>query len=194
MEIAVTRKPLSWFTRRNNIRQKQRSEAELRELGKSLRERQLSPIWAKSNRTLPIGYGRLEAATLEKLEALDVVISDESVSEFDVVAIQSQENMLRQDLSDFEKDCIVERLRALCPKLMAKDVAERLHVDPSTITRLMSASKGKAIGLDEAIDAVLAAAKEIKRARDEGLDLRMAQAVWEKRLKKSVSGERRRSS
>jgi ParB/RepB/Spo0J family partition protein len=260
----LTRKPLSWFTRGNNIRQKQRSEAELRELGKSLRERQLSPVWAKSDGTLLIGYGRLEAATLEKLEALDVVITDESLSEVDVVAIQSQENMLRQDLSDFEKVCIVERLRALCPKLMAKDLAERLHVDPSTITRLMSASKvipavreafeagaitlshvyelsklesqqqhellpvavngasrdtistegrrrrnrngsavrlnrvkcpladatvivtGNAIGLDEAIDAVLTAAKEMKRARDDGLDAKTAQAVWEKRLTKAA--------
>jgi hypothetical protein len=113
MEITVTRKPLSWFTRRNNIRQKQRSEAELRELGKSLRERQLCPIWAKSDKTLLIGYGRLEAATLEGLEALQIVITVESLSEFDVVAIQSQENMLRQDLSDSEKGCIVERLRAV---------------------------------------------------------------------------------
>jgi hypothetical protein len=48
---------------------------------------------------------------------------------------------------------------------------------------------GKAIGLDEAIDAVLAAAKEMKRARDEGLDARVAQSVWEKRLKKSANGE-----
>jgi hypothetical protein len=29
MEMTVTRNPLPWFTRRNNIRQKQRSEAEL---------------------------------------------------------------------------------------------------------------------------------------------------------------------
>jgi ParB-like chromosome segregation protein Spo0J len=137
----LTRKPLSWFRRGSNIRQKQRSEAESRQLGKSLRERQLSPVWAMSDGTLLIGYGRLEAATLEGLESLDVVITDKAVTEVDVLAIQFQENMLRQDLSDFEKVCIVERLRALCPKLIAKDLAERLHVDPSTITRLMSASK-----------------------------------------------------
>jgi hypothetical protein len=45
---------------------------------------------------------------------------------------------------------------------------------------------GKAIGLDEAIDAVLAAAREMKRARDEGLDAKTAQAVWQKRITKAV--------
>jgi hypothetical protein len=48
---------------------------------------------------------------------------------------------------------------------------------------------GDAIGLDEAIDAVLAAAKEMKRARDEGLDAKTATAVWEKRLKRSASAD-----
>lgn len=135
------RKPLPFFKRGPNVRTKQRSEAELRELGKSLRERQLSPVWAKSDGTLLVGYGRLEAAELEGLDGLDVVITDEPFTEADVLVIQAQENILRQDLSDFDKVCIVERLRALCPKLMAKDLADRLHVNPSTITRLMSVSK-----------------------------------------------------
>ena len=136
-----TRKEFCWFKRGTNVRKKERSEAELRELGKGLRERQLSPVWAKPDGTLLIGYGRLDAAFLEGLDGLDVVITDEPLTEADVLIIQAQENMLRQDLSDFDKVCMVERLRDLCPKLMAKDLAELLHVDPSTITRLLSASK-----------------------------------------------------
>lgn len=132
-----TRRDLSFFKRGSNSRTKQRSEADLRALGKSLRERQLSPVWATSDGTLLVGFGRVEAAELEQLDALDVVITDEPLSDADILLIQAQENMLRQDLSDYEKACIVERLRALCPKLMAKDIAERLHVDPSTVTRLM---------------------------------------------------------
>jgi ParB family transcriptional regulator, chromosome partitioning protein len=260
-----TRKELSWFKRGTNVRKKERSEADLRELGKSLRERQLSPVWAMSDGTLLIGYGRLDAAVLEGLQALDVVVTDEALAEADVLIIQAQENILREDLSDFDRVCLVERLRELRPKLMAKDLADRLHVDPATITRLLSASKvipaarealeagaitishiyamskaseqeqhellglalggasrdaietegrrrrngngsaarlnrircplakatvivsGEAIGLDDSIDAVLAAAKEMKRARDEGLDARTAQAVWQKRLKKAAS-------
>lgn len=259
-----TRKPLSFFKREKNVRKKERNEAELRELGKSLRERQLSPVCAQSDGSLLVGYGRLDAALLEGLDGLDAVITDEPLSEADVLFIQAQENMLRRDLSDFEKVCAVERLRALCPKLMAKDLADRLHVDPSTITRLMSVSKvipaarealeagainishvyamskaseqeqhallrlalggasreaieaegrkrrngkgavvrlssvrrplpnatvivsGQAIGLDEAIEAVVAAAKELKRAREEGLDAKTAQAVWQKRLTKAA--------
>jgi len=260
-----TRKPLSWFKRGPNCRTKQRSEAELRELGRSLRKRQLAPVWARSDRTLFIGNGRLDAAELEGLDGLDVVITDEPLSEADILLIQAQENMLRQDLSDFEKVCIVERLRDHWPELMAKDLADRLHVDPSTITRLMSVSKvipaarealeagaitishiyamskvseqqqhdllrlalggasrdaietesrrrrngngsgvrlnrvkcplpnatvsvcGIAIGLDEAIEACIAATRAMKAARDEGLDPKTAQAVWEKRLKKVAS-------
>ncbi len=259
-----TRKPPSFFQRGTNVRQKKRTEAALRELGRALREKQLSPVWARPDGTLLIGYGLLDAAILEGLDALDVVITDEPLSEADILVIQAQENMLREDLSDFDKVCLVERLRALCPKLMAKDLADRLHVDPSTITRLMSASKvipaarealeagaitishvypmskvseqqqhdllrlalggasrdaietesrkrrngsgsavrlsrikcplptatvivsADAIGLDESIEAVLAAAKEMKRARDEGLDAKTAQAVWLKRLNKAT--------
>jgi ParB family transcriptional regulator, chromosome partitioning protein len=260
-----TRKELLWFKRGTNVRKKERSHAELRELGKGLRQRQLSPVWAKPDGTLLIGYGRLDAAELEGLDALDVVITDEPLTEADVLIIQAQENMLRQDLSDFDKVCMVERLRDLRPKLMAKELADSLHVDPSTITRLLSASKvipaarealqagaitishvyamsraseqqqhellrlalggasrdalenesrkrrpgkgsavrlsrvrcplpkvtvivsGEGIGLDESIDAVLAAAKEMKRARDEGLDAKTAQAVWQKRITKAAS-------
>jgi hypothetical protein len=264
-----TRKCLSFFKRGTNVRTKQRTEAELRELGKSLRERQLSPVWAKADGTLLIGFGRLEAAELEQVDALDVVIIDEPLTEADILLIQAQENMLRQDLSDYEKVCIVERLQTLCPKLMAKDIAERLHVDPATISRLMAASRvipaarealefggitmshvyaiskvseteqhellrlalggasreaieterrkrrgrngsavrlnrikwpltsatvivtGDAIDLDEAIEALTAAAKEMRRARDEGHDARSVQALFQSRSAKAVvSGEK----
>src|ERR1700730_10967939 len=111
-----TRKPLPFFKRGPNVRTKQRSVAELRELGKSLRERQLSPVWAKPDGTLLMGDGRRDAAVLEGLDALDVVITDEPMTEADVLVIQAQENMLREDLSDFDKVCLIERLRALCPK------------------------------------------------------------------------------
>jgi ParB/RepB/Spo0J family partition protein len=258
----LTRKQLSWFKRGTNARQKQRSEAELRELGKSLRERQLSPVWATSFGLLLIGYGRLDAAELEGLQELDVVITDEELSEADILEIQAQENWLREDLAVSDRVHVVERLKVLRPKLTAKDIAERLHVDPSTITRLMSVSKvipavreafeagaitlshayelskldpkqqhellavavnggsreaisterrkrrngnrsairlsrvkcplpnatvvvtGDSIGLEEAIDAVLAAAKEMKRARDAGHDARSVQAFWQSRSTK----------
>lgn len=264
----LTRRRLSWFKRGINARRKQRSVAELRELGKSLRKRQLAPVWATSLGLLLIGYGRLDAAELEGLEELDVVITDEELTEADILIIQAQENWLREDLAETDRVHVVERLKALCPTLMAKDIAERLHVDPSTITRLMAVSSkvipavreafeagaitlshayelskvdsrqqhellavavnggsrdaisterrrrrnvsgsavrltrvkcplanatvivsGDAVGLDEAIEACIAATKAMKAARDEGLDAKTAQAVWEKRLKRSASSQ-----
>jgi ParB family transcriptional regulator, chromosome partitioning protein len=45
---------------------------------------------------------------------------------------------------------------------------------------------GNAIELDGSIEAALAAAEEMKRARDEGLDAKTAMAAWQKRLKKAA--------
>jgi hypothetical protein len=45
---------------------------------------------------------------------------------------------------------------------------------------------GDALRLDDAIEACIAATRAMKAAREEGLDAKTAQAVWEKRLKKSA--------
>jgi hypothetical protein len=180
--------------------------------------------------------------------------------------MQFAENEQRENFSDFERWKIVEELRQLYPKWMAKEIAGALQKDPTWVTHYSSPSNcipavqeafeagrlgisdcyaiskvsdrdqhemlalklggatrdaleqavrrinrpnrngsavrlsrikcplpnatvivsGDSIGLDESIDAVLAAAKEMKRARDEGLDARTAQAVWLKRLKKAA--------
>lgn len=45
---------------------------------------------------------------------------------------------------------------------------------------------GTGIGLDEGIEALTAAAREMKKARDEGLDAKTAQAVWQKRNERTA--------
>ncbi|MDZ4858033.1 MAG: ParB/RepB/Spo0J family partition protein [Candidatus Hydrogenedentes bacterium] len=136
------RKPLSWFKRGSNVRKSERSEIELLAIGQSMKdEGQHEPVIAAPDGTLLIGYGRLKAAQMVGLESLEVIITDEVTDEGRRVLIQAQENMLRHDLTDFEKACIVERLRALFPKWSSRDLAQHLHVDPSTVTRLDAASK-----------------------------------------------------
>jgi ParB/RepB/Spo0J family partition protein len=138
----LTRKPLTWFKRRKNVRRKKRSEAESRALGEGMRdEGQIEPVLARPNGDLIAGYGRLDAAMLVDLNDLEVIITDEIEDEGSETLCAAQENWLRKDLDDLEKVDIVERLRTLYPNWLAKDLAEKLHVDPSTITRLISVSK-----------------------------------------------------
>jgi ParB family transcriptional regulator, chromosome partitioning protein len=138
----LTRRPTSWFQRRNNVRRTKRSEAESRALGEGMRdEGQIEPVVARPNGDLIAGYGRLDAAMLVGLKDLEVIITDEVEDEGAETLCAAQENWLRQDLGDVDKVYIVERLRTLYPNWLAKHLAERLHVDPSTITKLMSVSK-----------------------------------------------------
>ncbi len=123
-----------------NVRKTKRIEAELRALGKGLREKQLAPIWVNSKNVVRIGEGRVLAARLEGLETLEAIVTDELEDEGALTLAQSQENWLRDDLKDADRVGIVLRLKELYPKALAKDIAEKLHVDPSTITRLMSVS------------------------------------------------------
>ena len=48
----ITRKPLAWFKVKPQTRQNLGSEVDLKNLGKSLRERQLSPVGATADGTL----------------------------------------------------------------------------------------------------------------------------------------------
>jgi ParB family transcriptional regulator, chromosome partitioning protein len=256
---------IDWFKESRNIR-KGMDEASLRELGESmLKHGQLQDVISQPDGTLICGHRRLAAAKLVRIATLTVKIVESAAEAGKVVVLQAIENEQRQNLTDPERWRMVEELRRLYPKWIAKDISEALHKDPSWVTRYLSPSKclpavqeafaagrlgisdcyaiskvtereqhellalklggatrddlecavkrinrprrngsgcekrvrcplatatvivtGNAIGLDEAIDAVLAAAKEMKRARDEGLDAKTAQAVWEKRLTKAA--------
>jgi len=102
---------------------------------------QIEPVLARPDGTLIAGYGRLDAGLLVNLESLEVIVTDEIEDEGAKTLCAAQENWLRQDLSDVDKVHVVELLRFHYPKWLAKDLADKLHVDPSTITRLMSVSK-----------------------------------------------------
>jgi ParB/RepB/Spo0J family partition protein len=257
--------PTSWFKESRNVR-KGMDEASIRELGESmLKNGQLQDVIAQPDGTLIFGHRRLAAAKLFGIPTLAVKIVGTAIEAGQVLVLQAIENEQRENLSDPERWKMVEELRRLYPKWMAKDISEALHKDPTWVTRYLSPSKcvpavqeafaagrlgisdcyaiskvsereqhdlltlklggatrddleravkrinqpkgngsvrakrvrcpvgnatvivsGSAIGLDEAIDAVLAAAKEMKRARDEGLDAKTAQAVWQKRISKTA--------
>lgn len=82
---------------------KQFPEAELRELGESMRVRQLQPVMARPDGTLIAGERRLRAAQLVGLPTIDVIVVDEPLSETQLRVLQLTENVHRADLSEGEK-------------------------------------------------------------------------------------------
>lgn len=133
-------KPVTWFKTEKQVREV-KDTPELRELGKSLLERQLQPVIARNNGVLVAGHRRLRAAILVGKPTLDVIITDENLSDSQVKQIQMVENIHRADLSGYEKYLGCAELMCCNPAWSMKDLAEALHLDPSMVTRLLSPSK-----------------------------------------------------
>lgn len=136
----LTTKPLSWFKTNPQVR-KAFDEAELRLLGESLRHKQLQPVLAKPDGTIIAGERRYRAAKLVDLPSLMVILTDEPLTDSEVRAIQLTENIHRADLTGYEKWQACKELLELNPGWQGKDLAEHLHLDPSSVTRLLSPSK-----------------------------------------------------
>ena len=77
----MTRKPLSWFKTNPQVRSDLGNESDLRNLGESLRVRQLSPLGALADGELIYGFRRLAGARLVGLHDLAVTIYAESLSD-----------------------------------------------------------------------------------------------------------------
>lgn len=139
-EFTVTKKPLSWF---KIHRQAWRTfdEEKLRRLGESLKARQLHPVLAQPDGTLIAGERRLRAAQLVGLKELEVKIADRQLSDSEVKLWQLTENMQREDWSGYQKWMVCTEILTMNTNWGGKELAEHLHLDPSTITRLLSPSK-----------------------------------------------------
>jgi len=138
----LTTKPLSFFKTDPNQPRKHFTEADLLSLGSSMKTLgQLQPVGAKPDGTLLWGERRFRAAQLAGLKELSVIITDRPLSDSEIRLIQLTENMLRADLSGHEKWLGCAELMTMNPEWQMKDLAGRLHLDPSMVTRLLSPSK-----------------------------------------------------
>lgn len=136
----LTQKPLKWFKVAPQAR-KHFDEAELRQLGESLKVRQLQPVVARPDGLLIAGERRLRAASLVGLPELQVVISEEPLSESELRIFQLAENIHRADLRDSEKFRACEELLRLNPDWSNKDLASHLKLGESTVTKYLSPSR-----------------------------------------------------
>jgi ParB/RepB/Spo0J family partition protein len=133
-------KPLSWFKVAPQAR-RHFDETELRQLGESLKVKQLQPVLAKPSGELIAGERRLRAATLVGLPDLMVVITDDAMTESQLRIFQLTENVHRADLKDSEKWRACEELLRLNPGWGNKDLASHLKLGESTVTKYLSPSR-----------------------------------------------------
>lgn len=135
------RKPLSWFQINPQIRIDLGNESDLRKLGDSLENRQLSPVGALPDGELIYGFRRLRAAQLKGLSELDVTIYTEQLTPSEIKVIQITENAHRLDMTPFERFVAYDQIRQLNAAWSAKMLAEHLHLDPSSVTKWLSPGK-----------------------------------------------------
>jgi ParB family transcriptional regulator, chromosome partitioning protein len=139
MPVLAT-KPLNWFKVAPQAR-RHFDEAELRQLGESLKVKQLQPVLAREDWTLMAGERRYRAAKLVGLAELLAVITDEPLTETQIKVIQLTENLHRSDLRDSEKWRACEELLRLNPGWSNKELAAHLKLGESTVTKYLSPSR-----------------------------------------------------
>jgi len=133
-------KPLSWFKVGPQAR-KHFEEADLRQLGESLKVKQLQPVLAREDGWLISGERRLRAAQLVGIPDLMVVVTDEPMTELQLRIFQLSENLHREDLRDSEKWQACAELLFLHQKWTNKDLAAHLKLSESTVTKYLSPSR-----------------------------------------------------
>jgi ParB-like chromosome segregation protein Spo0J len=87
------------------------------------------------------GHGRFLAAKAAGIRTLEVKIFPATLSNTQFKLIRASENLKRKELTDHRKWLLCEGLLADNPTWQLKDLAERLHLDQSMVTRLLSPSK-----------------------------------------------------
>jgi len=134
-------KPLAWFKTAPQVRTTIEDDDELRQLGESLKERQLQPVQAKPDGTIIFGHRRLAAAKLAGLKELEVIVTDEPLVESQVAIIQLVENLQRAQLSGWDQYQACSRLLQLRLDWTLQDLSRHIHRTPSALTRIVSPSK-----------------------------------------------------
>ena len=137
----LVRKRLKEFIVPEQVR-KSMNEARDRELGESMKQHgQLQPVGSHSDGTLRWGFRRWHGATLVGLEWLDTIITDDDLTESQIVVLQLTENMQRENLAGWEIYDACLGILQRNPGMKLKDLAKQLNRKPALLTRIMSVSR-----------------------------------------------------
>jgi len=135
-------KRLSWFKIDEGQPRKSFNETEDYALGESIKAHgQLQPVGAKPDGTLLWGGRRYRAAQLVGIPELWVIVTDKVLTDSEIRVIQLTENLHRANLSGYDRWRACEELMSMNPDWRAKDLAEHLKIDPSTMVRWLSPSR-----------------------------------------------------
>ena len=129
----LTTKMVTWFKADPTQPRKHADEAELQRLGQSLKERQIEPLQAKSDGTIIDGWRRWLAAKMVGLDKLDVIITDQPLSDNQLRSIRLTSFFHKADLTPAEKWQACAELLVANPTWGMKDLSDRLHIDPGVV-------------------------------------------------------------
>ena len=99
----------------------------------------LVPLLAKPDGTIIDGWRRWLAAERKGIKELPVIITDKP--EMEIKGIQLATVFHKADLTGYEKWLACAELMCMNPGWQMKDLADFLHVDPSSVTRILSPSR-----------------------------------------------------
>ncbi|MDG3006441.1 ParB/RepB/Spo0J family partition protein [Paludisphaera mucosa] len=133
------------------IRQGNGSAEELKSLARSWLGRAIHPIVCRPDLTVADGHRRLEGLKLLGETEVEVFITEEDLDDNQLTQIALTTAIHRADLTGYEKWQACRELLEL-NQWQGKELAEHLHLDPSSVTRLMSPSKC----IPEAVEALKA--------------------------------------
>jgi len=145
-------KPLSLFKPDPNHPRNFFDIQELETLGASLKKKQIVPCLARSTGVLIDGERRYRAAKHVGLTTLDVIVTDENLTESQVKEMQLVSALHRAGLSAYEQFVSFSEWLKANPSATAKDLAQRIDRDPAIISRVCS--------LGKCVPAVVRAAEE----------------------------------
>jgi ParB-like chromosome segregation protein Spo0J len=142
MAAILTRKPRDFFKPNPGNPRKSVDPEWLRTLHDSLCEKQMVPLLAKPDGTILDGFCRWLAAGIDgRPEELDVIITDSLLSPAQITEIALVTSLHRAGLKPYEEYLGCRDWLALNPGATAKDLAARIHRDPSMLVRILSLSK-----------------------------------------------------
>jgi ParB family transcriptional regulator, chromosome partitioning protein len=134
-------KPLAWFKPDPKQPRKSFDEDKLRDLASSLKVRQNEPVQAKPDGTVIDGERRVRAARLVGLDKLDVIVTDQPLSDTELAVVRLTSFFHKADLSPYEKWLACAELMCGNPSWKLKDLAAHLQVAEGTVTKYLSPSK-----------------------------------------------------
>jgi ParB/RepB/Spo0J family partition protein len=136
MQGKLTTKPLSAI-KRQPIRNDQGTEEELKALAQSWLSLPIHPIIVRPDLMCADGNRRLAGLELLGVKEVEVFITDEDLTDDQLVEIALLSAVHRKGLNDYERVQAMKRIAAAHPDWSKKRLAEHLDMDPSMVGKMM---------------------------------------------------------